>query len=285
MKHNFFEHFKNTLTEWADDFIEATPNIVLAIVVFTLGYYFSVFIKKSTLKILAARQVKRTARAMVANLVSLVIVSSFLFISLGILKLDGMLKTILAGAGVAGLAIGLALQGTLSNTFAGVFLSFRNDLHIGDQIETNGYTGKIEEINLRYTKLRTPDGNLTSIPNKLLIENPFKNYSDKTTSIIILTCGVAYNSDLELVKKLVIQTIYNLMEKDFQESDIKFFFTEFGDSSINFELRFPALSKSIAESAVEKSKAIIAIKKTFDANNINIPFPIRTLDIPKNLTL
>lgn len=197
-----------------------------------------------------------------------------------ILNLDNTLKTLLAGAGVAGLAIGLALQGTLSNTFSGVALSFIKDIRIGDQVETNGFVGVIEDINLRVVKLRGIDNNLVSIPNKLIIENPLKNYSTSSISRIIIQCGVAYDSNLEKVKSIVIDTIKNNLPTLDISSPISFAYNEFADSSINFEVGFYAPSKNLVEIASIKSDGIIAIKKAFDENGINIPFPIRTLDIP-----
>lgn len=217
---------------------------------------------------------------MLGNIASFIVGVAFLLLALNILNLDGMLKRILATAGVAGLAVGLALQGTLSNTFAGVVLSFREEIRIGDQVETNGYIGIIEDINIRMVKLRTPDGNLVTIPNKSILENPVKNYSDRAHSNIILTCGVGYASNLQMVEDLVISTIAHLKKDQGEHENIVFFFTEFGDSAINFEVRFQSISKTIVETNLIKSNAMKAIKNAFDEHDINIPFPIRTLYLP-----
>lgn len=279
---SIFEVFTKKTSNWINDFIEKTPNLIIAVVLFLIGFYLSGFIKKLTVKLLEKRSVKLSARMMIGNIVSIVIVSVFLMFSLNVLSLDNMLKTVLAGAGVAGLAIGLALQGTLSNTFSGVALSFVKDLSIGDTVDSNGFTGVIQDINLRVVKLKTADGNLVTIPNKAIIESPLKNYSRNPVSVIKLTCGVGYGSDLRKVEQLVISTIENLVEAP-EKQEIIFFYTEFADSSINFEVRFPTPSKNLVETAVSKSRAIVAIKECFDANDINIPFPIRTLDVPKDL--
>lgn len=278
---NIVRVFTKKADSWVNDFIEHTPNLLLALLIFILGFYISRFVKSITIKILRKRKVKPSAKNMLGNIASFLVGVGFLLIALDVLNLDGMLKGLLAGAGVAGLAVGLALQGTLSNTFAGVVLSFREELRIGDQVETNGFVGKIEDINLRMVKLRTPDGNLVTIPNKSILENPIKNYSDKDYSIIILSCGVGYESDLEAVEELVISTVAGVENAPKELEKIIFFYTEFADSSINFEVRFQSFSKSIVETNLMKSKAMKAIKKAFDANNINIPFPIRTLDLPE----
>ena len=201
--------------------------------------------------------------------------------SLNILDLENMFKTILAGAGVAGLAIGLALQGTLSNTFSGITLSFSKNIRIGHQIETMGYTGTIEDINLRTIKLKMADGNYVSIPNKLIVDNPMKNYSESDTANVLVTCGVGYESDLEQVKMLTETTIRKMMQEKELDTAISFYYTEFADSSINFSVYFTIPSKKLSESFLYKSEAIMAIKKCFDTHNINIPFPIRTIQMDK----
>ncbi|WP_143885228.1 mechanosensitive ion channel family protein [Chryseobacterium binzhouense] len=279
---NIFEVFTKKLTNWINELIEKTPNIIIATVLFILGFYLSGVVKKLVVKLLEKRKVKLSARMMIGNIISIITVSAFLMFALNVLSLDNMLKTVLAGAGVAGLAIGLALQGTLSNTFSGVALSFVKDLSIGDTIDSNGYTGVIQDINLRVVKLKTPDGNLVMIPNRAIIENPLKNYSRNPITIVAVNCGIEYGANLEDVQMIVVDAVAS-HDENLRKEDIIFFYKEFGDSSINFEVRFPMPSKNLAETAVAKSKAIVAIKKSLDQHNISIPFPIRTLDFPVDL--
>ena len=279
---NIFEVFTKKLTNWINELIEKTPNIIIATVLFILGFYLSGVVKKLIVKLLEKRKVKLSARMMIGNIISIITVSAFLMFALNVLSLDNMLKTVLAGAGVAGLAIGLALQGTLSNTFSGVALSFVKDLSIGDTIDSNGYTGVIQDINLRVVKLKTPDGNLVMIPNRAIIENPLKNYSRNPITIVAVNCGIEYGANLEDVQMIVVDAVAS-HDDNLRKEDIIFFYKEFGDSSINFEVRFPMPSKNLVETAVAKSKAIVAIKKSLDQHNISIPFPIRTLDFPVDL--
>lgn len=279
---SIFEIFTKKLTTWINELIEKTPNIIIATVLFILGFYLSGVVKRLVVKLLEKRKVKLSARMMIGNIISIITVSTFLMFALNVLSLDNMLKTVLAGAGVAGLAIGLALQGTLSNTFSGVALSFVKDLSIGDTIDSNGYTGVIQDINLRVVKLKTPDGNLVMIPNRAIIENPLKNYSRNPITVVAVNCGVEYGANLEEVQKIVIEAISSHIES-LKKEDVIFFYKEFGESSIDFEVRFPIPSKNLIETAVSKSQAIIAIKKCLDEYHISIPFPIRTLDFPVDL--
>jgi small conductance mechanosensitive channel len=204
-----------------------------------------------------------------------------MFLILGILDLSKTLNTILAGAGVAGLAIGLALQGAISNTYSGIILSYIDQIKFGDWIQSNDYEGEVVDINLRTVTIKQRDNNLVYLPNKLVLENPIRNFSTTPKTRVIVDCGIAYSSDLEFVKKLVKETIYQAFKDFNSQEEVIFFYKEFGDSSINFETRFWVDSKSALEVALAKSKAIIAIKAAFDKNNINIPFPIRTLDFPQ----
>lgn len=276
--------FVEKFNAWIDSFISHTPNIALALLVFGLSFYISKKVKKITITMLAKRDLKLSARNMLGNIMSVLVIILCFFIALNILNLNNMLKAVLAGAGVAGLAIGLALQGTLSNTFSGITLSFIKDLRIGDQIETNGYRGFIEDINLRVVTIRQADNNLVNIPNKLILDNPFINYSATDTSVVMIECGVAYDSDLDEVKKVVTDTIRQQVRQVLQPEKILFWYTEFADSSINFKVGFITQAKSVGEMNAAKSDAIIAIKKQFDQRGINIPFPIRTIDLPAELS-
>jgi small conductance mechanosensitive channel len=99
--------------------IDKTPNLILAIIVFIAGFYLAKLVNNIIVKILNSREVKTSARNMIGNIAFIIVLMIFFLMALNILNLDNMLKTLLAGAGVAGLAIGLALQSTLSNTFSG----------------------------------------------------------------------------------------------------------------------------------------------------------------------
>jgi small conductance mechanosensitive channel len=130
--------------------------------------------------------------------------------------------------------------------------------------------------------IKQSDNNLVYIPNKLVLENPIRNFSTTSQSRVILNCGVSYSSDLEFVRDLVCNTITSHFDNIEKTREVIFLYTEFGDSSINFETRFWIKSTSSLEVLKAKTIALMAIKKAFDANGINIPFPIRTLDLPKD---
>lgn len=270
---------------WVDQLIINLPNIVIAIIVFVMTIILSKYISKLSLKLLDKSKLQPSMRHVIARLVSVFVILLGLFLTLGILDLSKTLNTILTGAGVAGLAVGLALQGALANTYSGIVLSYIKHLKFGDWVQTNDYSGEIVDIDLRSVTIKEIDNNLVYIPNKLVLENPIKNYSSTAQSRVILECGVGYSSDLEFVRELVIKTIVENFEAVEANNEVIFLYTGFGDSSINFQTRFWINSTSGLEVLKAKTNAIIAIKKAFDANDINIPFPIRTLDFPKSVEI
>lgn len=270
------------LSSWVDSLIVSLPNIILAIVVFVIVIVLAKYVAKLTWKLLGNSNLQKSMKNVIAKLLSILVILTGLFLVLGILDLSKTLNTILAGAGVAGLAVGLALQGALANTYSGIVLSYIKHIKFGDWIESNNYEGEVVDIDLRAVTIKQSDNNLVYIPNKLVLENPIRNFSTTSQSRVILSCGVAYSSDLEFVRELVCKTITSHFDNIENTKEVIFLYTEFGDSSINFETRFWIKSTSSLEVLKAKTIAMIAIKKAFDQNGINIPFPIRTLDFPKD---
>jgi small conductance mechanosensitive channel len=272
------------LAAWLDSMILGLPNFLLAVIVFILFVLIAKYAAKIFDRLLRLRVRQDSIREITVKVLKVIIIIIGFVVALGLLNLSTVLTSILAGAGVVGLAIGLALQGTLNNTFSGVILSFLPELQIGDWIETNGYAGIVREINLRSIVIQEADNNYVVIPNGKIIDEPFKNYSRTVRSRIMLDCGVAYNSDLEFVQDLTIKTMAELFPQRGNE-EVEFMYNEFADSSINFVVRFWADVTKRKDILVAKNKAIIALKKAFDQNDINIPFPIRTIDFTNKLSI
>ncbi|WP_034888095.1 mechanosensitive ion channel family protein [Gillisia sp. Hel_I_29] len=272
------------LAEWLDSIILNFPNFILASLVFLFFVMVAKYAAKLFDGILRKKGSQDSIRQITAKVVKVIVILIGFFIALGLLNLDKILTSILAGAGVVGLAIGLALQGTLNNTFSGVILSFLPEIQIGDWVETNGFKGEIMEINLRSIIIKEPDNNYVMIPNSKIIDEPFKNYTRTNRSRVMLDCGVSYSSDLEFVQNLTKETLEDIFPQRGNE-EIEFMYQGFGDSSINFVARFWTDVTNSKDILVAKNKAIIAVKKAFDKNNINIPFPIRTIDFSNQLSV
>ena len=187
---------------------------------------------------------------------------------------------LVAGVGLGALAIGLALQSTLSNFFAGVHLLSDRPITIGDFIELDeDTTGTVEDIGWRSTRIRTLADNLLIIPNAKLADSNITNYSmPKQDMSLWVPCGVAYESDLKQVEKVTLEVAREIQQtvdgavKDFQPV---FRYREFGDSNINFItiLRVAEPMKRF----VVRNEFIKALKERFDKENIEISWPIRKI--------
>lgn len=269
------------LAGWLDAIILKLPNMVLAILVLVIFYFLAKTLSRLSKKYLFARIEQESIRDISARFVFAFVFLIGFFLALGVMDLNKVLTSVLAGAGVVGLAIGLALQATLSNTVSGVMLSFIPRIRIGDFVDTNGYSGTIAEINLRSIVLRQTDNNYVIIPNSKIVDEPFTNYSLTERSRISVSCGVGYGSALQKVEDVTRKIIEEKFPQQ-ENEEVEFLYTEFGDSSINFMVRFWISYKTPRPKLEAQHAAIKAIKAAYDENGFNIPFPIRTLDFGKN---
>ncbi len=265
------------LTAWMHGFIRMLPNILLAAVVLVLGLYVSKRIKKIAAKLIAKVSTNTTLNNLFASIVYIFFIGITLFSVLSILQLDKAVTSVLAGAGIAGLALALAFQDIAGNFISGIFISFRRPLHIGDIVKIKDYMGKVEEINLRDTTIRTFQGEMVIIPNKEVFQNPIENYSLLGKRRFDLSVGVSYGEDLEKVMEVTLNAVKGIVGLS-EDDETTMFYNEFGDSSINFVIRIWINTPDQPEYLKVGSEAIMRIKKAYDENDIMIPFPIRTLD-------
>ncbi len=272
-----FNNLVDKLEGWLNSVIVLLPNLVLAAIVMAIGLLFTRFVRGWIEKAASKLSNHKAVNRLAVNIVTAGFVLIVLLVVLSILNLDTALQSLLAAGGVAGLAVGLALQDPIMNLFSGVMMSTKSAFEIGDWIETNEHIGKIEKITLRSTLIRTPQGEEVILPNKMIYHQPLKNYTNSGERRVDLACGVSYGDDLREVRKIAIKAIENQVTYN-TDRNVELFFTEFGDSSINFKVRFWLKQPDWKTYVARQSEAIIAIKEAFDANDIMIPFPIRTLD-------
>jgi small conductance mechanosensitive channel len=282
---NSFSDISNKLVGWVSAFIENLPNIGIALLVMIISYFMARYTSRLVDQFSSKYFEQKSMSKLISRITAIAVVMGGLFLALGVLDLGKTLNTLLAGAGISGLVIGLALQGTLSNLISGVALSLRKNIRIGHWVETNGFAGEVMDIKLYYFILKEADNNMVIIPNKAINDNPIKNFSLTTKMRIMIECGVGYESDLDLVEQLTKETIAKAFDQIKSPEDVEFFYTEFGGSAINFVCRFWVDSENSIEKLRATSKGIIEIKKAFDTKGINIPFPIRTLQFDNKLNI
>jgi small conductance mechanosensitive channel len=273
-----FQNLAEKVENWLNTLIISLPNIVSAILVMLLFIVISKLCRKIAHKILTKISATEAVTRLLTNIIAVAIIVAGLFVSLGILDLDKTVTSLLAGVGIIGLALGFAFQDIASNFIAGVLIAIRKPFGIGDLIESNDYFGKVASMNLRTTNIRTMQGQIVLIPNSEVFQNPIINYSSTGERRIDLGVGVSYGDDLEKVKSVTLAAV-NRINNINKDKGVTLYFDEFGDSSINFNVRFWVDFHQENKPYLEaKSDAIMKIKKAFDENDITIPFPIRTLD-------
>src|SRR3954463_270456 len=162
---------------WARDFVLLLPNLAVAVAVL-VGFWLVAKLARSLLRRLLNRishseQVNRV----LGHAVFLALVAAGLFIALGILGLQKTVASLLAGAGIIGLALGFAFQDIAANFMAGIFLSIEHPFRAGHLIESKDIQGVVKRVHLRWTEIRTPQGQIILVPNKQIFENPITNFS------------------------------------------------------------------------------------------------------------
>lgn len=192
---------------------------------------------------------------------------------LEILGLQGAIVTALAGAGVAGIAIGFAAKDTISNFISGIFLYSDKMFNIGDTVEIDGKVGKVVDIHLRNTVIKGFDNKMITIPNAKTADSIVINYSKQPTRRVDVPIGIAYEVDMEKAEKVILDVIKK--DSDFLENPKPtVVVTKFNDFSIDLEARTWIQNKGFLD---KKVKLMKQIKIAFDKNKIEIPYPKRVM--------
>ncbi len=274
-----------TLRSWWDGFFEMLPNLVVAVLVVVAAAFVARVVRRVVAGLLhrAADRAPhaRNAVDLLATLAYVAVLAAGTFLALWMLNLDGVVTTLLAGAGVVGLALGFAFQDIASNFIAGILMAVRNPFLVGEIIETNGFMGTVREITLRSTMLDTFTGQRVILPNAKVYGDPIVNYSTLRERRVDLGCGVGYGDDLSHAQRVAVAAVEALPMRR-EGRPVQLYYTEFGDSSINFVVRFWVDFAAQTDFLEAQSEAIKAVKAAFDRAGVTIPFPIRTLDFDPN---
>ncbi len=201
----------------------------------------------------------------------------------GLMVLDYLgvnITAAVAGLGIGGLAVALALQPTLGNFFAGTQLVSDRVVKVGDYIELdNGTRGYVTDVGWRSTRIRTPYNNMVIIPNSRLADSIITNYYGPTMEVgVIVNCGVSYSSDLTRVQEVALEVARQViaeLDEAAKPSEPWFGYEEFGDSNINFWLWLQATDR--LASFRLKSELIRRLHARFEAEGITINYPVRRL--------
>jgi len=269
-----YEMIFKKLLAWFQAFALMIPNFISAILIFMTFSLVARFAKRMTHKILLKTSISEDIILILTRILSIVIILVGVFFCLGILHLEKTVTSLLAGAGIIGLALSFAFQDLATNLISGFMLAVKKPFKVGDHVETNSFSGVVTEIDIRAIHIKTFEGQQVIIPSKEVFQKPIKNFTTFGERRIEFVVGVSYTDDLEKVASLAKVALESVPGRDTSKS-VEVYFDTFGETSVNLILRLwvnLALTKNVS---LVKHNAIISIQKLFRANSIVIPFPAR----------
>ena len=248
-------------------------NLVTALVIFFVGKWIVGMVVKGMMKAMQKGDLDITLRRFIGNLARTLLM---LFVVIAAINALGVqTASLIALLGAAGLAVGLALQGSLANFAAGVLIVLFRPYKVGDWIEGGGVSGSVEEVQILTTVLKTGDNKRVIIPNSQIMGTTITNYSANDTRRVDLVVGVSYSDDLDKVRK-ELQDLVNADERILKDPAVTIAVSELADSSVNFVLR-PWVNT--ADYWAVYFDLTERVKKRFDEVGISIPFPQRDVHV------
>ena len=242
-------------------------NIVAAIAIVIVGMIVARVVSNAVNRVMVGRKIDATVADFLSAMLRYAIIAFTLIAALG--RVGVQTASIIAVLGAAGLAVGLALQGSLSNLAAGVLLVMFRPFRAGEYVDLGGVAGTVLHVQIFSTTMRTADGKIVVIPNGKIIAGNIINFSREPVRRNEFIIGVAYDSDIDKVKQL----LTNIIESDeriIQDRELTVRLNELGASSINFVVRCWSKSGDLQNVYWD---VLERVKRDFDANGISFPYP------------
>jgi small conductance mechanosensitive channel len=258
--------------------IEFAINLVTAIAIFYFGRLVVGLLMRGLKKVMQAQEVDVTLQTFVANLVRMVLLTFVIIAAISALGIQT--TSFIAILGAAGLAIGLALQGSLSNFASGVLIVLFRPYKVGDFVEAAGISGVIEEVQILTTVLKTGDNKKVIVPNGQIMDSVITNYSANERRRVDMVVGVSYDDDLDKVRSTLEQLVA-ADERILDDPACTIAVSTLADSSVNFVVRPWVKSADYWGVMFGLTEAI---KKRFDQEGISFPFPQQDVHLYKATT-
>ena len=242
-------------------------NIVAALAIIIVGLIVARIVSNTVNRLMRARHIDATVADFLSALVRYAVIAFTLIAALG--RVGVQTASVIAVLGAAGLAVGLALQGSLSNLAAGVLLVVFRPFRAGEYVDLGGIAGTVLNVQIFSTTLRSADGKIVVVPNGKIIAGNIINFSREPVRRNEFIIGVAYDADIDKVKQL----LTNIIESDeriLKDREMTVRLNELGASSVNYVVRVWSKSsdlQSVYWDVLER------IKRDFDANGIGFPYP------------
>lgn len=254
-------------------------KVIAALAILILGRWVARAVQKLLERVMVRSNIDETLVRFACHLAYIALLAFFVLAALN--QLGIQTTSFVAVLGAAGLAIGFALQGSLSNFAAGVLLIVFRPFKVGDFIEGGGVSGVVEEIQIFTTQLKSPDNKTIIIPNAKITGDNIVNYSAKDTRRVDLVIGVSYSDDLNKVKA-VLESVLAADSRVLENPAPTIGVLELADNSVNLAVRPWTATANYWDVYFDLHKAI---KERFDAEGISIPFPQRDLHVYQESSL
>jgi len=256
------------LDQLSSKFFNFLPNLIGALVVIWLGFKVVGIINKALGKFFEEKDFDPSLEAFLASLVSILLKTIILISAASMIGIET--TSLVAILGAAGLAVGLALQGSMSNIAGGVLLLLFKMVRIGDYIEVNGTDGTVRKIEILNTTLTTPDNKTVIIPNDQIVTNIVTNYSKQNQRRVDVNIGISYESDLKKAKKILLRLMVKHKHALNEPSEPTVFVVELADSAVLLSGRVWVVKENYWQT---KTDLLEQVKLAYDKAGIVIPYP------------
>ena len=253
-------------------------KVIAAIAIFVIGRWIAKIFRSVTKKVMSKRNIDETIGAFVRNFIYYLLLIFFILAAIN--QLGVQTTSFIAIIGAAGLAVGLALQGSLSNFASGFLLIIFRPFQIGDYIESAGTAGTVEKIQIFTTQLLSPDNKTIIIPNARITADNIVNYSTQGTRRCDLVFGIGYQDDIDKARK-ILEKLITADERILKDPAPRIAVSALADSSVNFMVRPWVNSADYWNVYCDLTEQV---KKRFDAEGVSIPFPQRDVHVYEHKT-
>lgn len=248
-------------------------KILAAIIIFVVGRWIAKALKNMIKRMMTKGNVDEILVSFVGNLTYIALLAFVIIAALN--QLGIQTTSFIAIIGAAGLAIGLALQGSLANFAAGVLMIIFRPFKVGDYIEGAGVAGAVEKVHIFTTQLKTPDNKTIIIPNAKIMGDNITNYSAKDTRRVDMVIGVGYGDDLKKVREILEDILAN-DHRILKDPAPTIGVLELGDNSVNFAVRPWVKREDYWGAYFDVTETV---KRRFDEEGISIPYPQRDVHL------
>lgn len=264
-----------TLRQIAEDFLAHLPMLAAGVLILLVTAVAAHVTRWGVQRLLRPVKARESLKVLVARFALLGLWALGLLVA-AMVTFPGLTPSrALAALGLGSIAVGLAFKDIFENLFAGVLILWRFPFENGDFIECDGISGRVVDVTVRNTILRTVRGELVVLPNAIIFKNPVDVLTNRPERRIEVVCGVAYGEDVDASRDVIREAVESC-DTVSSTRDVEIFAKEFGSSSIDFEVAWWTGSTPLDQRR-SRDQVIAAVKRALDKHGIEIPFPYRTL--------